>query len=280
MKTCSNCYFGHEGTCNHCAGLPEGATTEISMDFTCDNWKERPEHTFVMGDIHGAHKALLQCLERSGFNKEKDELIVLGDTADGWHEVKQCFDELLTCKHLIYVIGNHDKWFLEWAMTDAQPWVWVSQGGNQTMRSYGNDYRTVPPSHVELLKNANLMYLDEENRLFVHGGINLDRPFDQQKADFVMWDRDLLQRAYKRQRRSPIDPSLKVTEDYKEIFVGHTTTQLYHNATIPLQFCNLWDLDTGAGWSGKLTMMNVDTKQYWQSDHCYELYPDEKGRHG
>lgn len=28
--------------------------------------------TFVMGDIHGAYKALIQCIERSGFDKEKD----------------------------------------------------------------------------------------------------------------------------------------------------------------------------------------------------------------
>ena len=39
--------------------------------------------TFVIGDIHGAYKALLQCFERSGFDYEKDHLIVLGDV---------CFD--------------------------------------------------------------------------------------------------------------------------------------------------------------------------------------------
>ena len=31
----------------------------------------------VMGDIHGAHKALVQCLKRSGFDNEKDTLIQL-----------------------------------------------------------------------------------------------------------------------------------------------------------------------------------------------------------
>lgn len=32
-----------------------------------------------MGDIHGAYKALQQCLERSKFNYENDKLIQLGD---------------------------------------------------------------------------------------------------------------------------------------------------------------------------------------------------------
>ena len=40
--------------------------------------------TFVVGDIHGAHKALVQVLERSGLDRESDTLIVLGDVVDGW----------------------------------------------------------------------------------------------------------------------------------------------------------------------------------------------------
>lgn len=39
---------------------------------------------FVVGDIHGAHKALVQCLERSGFNRDEDFLVSLGDLCDGW----------------------------------------------------------------------------------------------------------------------------------------------------------------------------------------------------
>ena len=42
--------------------------------------------------------------------------------------------------------------------------------------------------------------------------------------------------------------------------------------------CNVWNLDTGGGWLGKLTIMDIDTKQFWQSDFVYELYPEEKGR--
>lgn len=233
--------------------------------------------TFALGDPHGAHKAILQCFERAGFNKEEDELIVLGDVADGWHEVRECFDELLSCKNLIFILGNHDKWLLDWFEYDEQPYIWVSQGGNNSMISYKNDHMNAPQSHKDLLKNANIMYLDEENRLFVHGGINIDLPFEKQKPEFVMWDRDLLQRAYKKQMRAPDKTDLKVTE-YKEVFIGHTTTQLYHNAVDPLHFCELWNLDTGGGWSGKLTIMDVNTKEYWQSDFVHTLYPNVKGR--
>ena len=62
--------------------------------------------TFVIGDIHGSNKALEQCLERSKFDKEKDQLISLGDIADGWSETSECVDTLLSIKNLI-VRGWH-----------------------------------------------------------------------------------------------------------------------------------------------------------------------------
>ena len=72
--------------------------------------------TFTVGDIHGAHKALIQCFDRSGFDRENDRLIVLGDVVDGYPDVKQCFDELLKIKHCDYILGNHDLWALDWAL--------------------------------------------------------------------------------------------------------------------------------------------------------------------
>ena len=50
--------------------------------------------TFAIGDIHGAYKALVQCLERSKFDYDNDRLIVMGDVVDGYPDVKRCFDEL------------------------------------------------------------------------------------------------------------------------------------------------------------------------------------------
>lgn len=49
-------------------------------------YMSRQGNTYVMGDIHGAHKAFIQCLERSNFDYDNDILIQLGDVADGWSE--------------------------------------------------------------------------------------------------------------------------------------------------------------------------------------------------
>ena len=45
-----------------------------------------------------------------------------------------------------------------------------------------------------------------------------------------------------------------------------------------MKAANIWNLDTGAGFEGKLTIMNVDTKEYYQSDKLTTLYTNERGR--
>jgi serine/threonine protein phosphatase 1 len=64
---------------------------------------------------------------------------------------------------------------------------------------------------------------------------------------------------------------------YNEIYIGHTPT-LHYDIEIPMQGCNVWNIDTGAGFHGKLTMLNVNTKAFYQSEFLQKLYPDEKGR--
>jgi len=66
-------------------------------------------------------------------------------------------------------------------------------------------------------------------------------------------------------------------DDFSEIFIGHTSVTNM-GTDKPMNSGGVYNIDTGAGWSGKLTIMNVDTKEYWQSDDVKELYKDERGR--
>jgi len=221
-------------------------------------------NTYVIGDIHGSYKALLQCFERSQFKHEQDHLIVLGDVCDGYPDIKQCIDELLRIKHCEIILGNHDKWTLDWMLYNGKPLIWTSQGGEATLRSYNN---VAPPQdHISFLRKAKT-YIEYNNKLFVHGGFNPNIPIDEQSQYELMWDRNLIELAVKKVHDSPSH----IFGGYTDIFVGHTTTQKY-NSLKPLHFCNVWSLDTGAGWSGKLTMMEIDSKQYWQSDLSSTLY--------
>jgi len=223
--------------------------------------------TLVIGDIHGGFKALLQCIERSKFDFEKDRLIHLGDVCDGWTETKECIEYLMTIPNLINIIGNHDKWTLEW-MTEPQRIEWVTQGGHNTVSSY------IPKSHVEFLKNSHLWYLEEKtNQLFVHGGIDPNKKMEKQDLNTCLWDRDLLFNARAKHNQKPNYQY----GGFADIFVGHTSTKLFKTEE-PTHYCNVWDLDTGGGWAGVLTIMDIETKQWWQSDPVYTLYPDVRGR--
>lgn len=234
----------------------------------------------MIGDIHGAYHALIQCLERSGFDRAHDRLIVLGDVCDGYPDVRLCIDELLAIKHCDYLIGNHDLWALEWATDGTERSVWVNQGGENTILSYGGG--TMPAAHVEFLKAART-WLVSDGSLFVHGGIDPDKSIEAQDAELLVWDRNLVADAWSMARQ---DPGYRFSA-YKKIFVGHTPTQHFtrnqpfsafmpglkmDSGDQPLFLCNVVMMDTGAGWSGKLTVMDVHTQEYWQSDPTPTLY--------
>ncbi len=259
---------------------------------------------FVIGDIHGNFKALKQVLKKSKIDYKKDKLIVLGDTVDGLPQVKQCFNELLKIKNLIYILGNHDEWALDW-YEDAYrneystpETLWTSQGGWATLESYGhNRYDPVfkksedmPKRHKKLLIDSKLYHV-EDDMVFTHGGILETAYLESTDKDVFLWDRGMFEKAC---MVHPVNPDFKFHE-WDKIFIGHTTIQyanrdLYfhkHNkwikgeddeACLPLHVCNVWNLDTGAGWSGKLTIMNIDTEEYWQSDNVKTLYLEVKGR--
>jgi len=224
--------------------------------------------TFVIGDVHGGYKALLQCLKRSNFDYDKDKLICLGDIADGWPDTVECFEELFKIKNLIYVIGNHDVWLLDWLATGARPVIWIMQGGEATLSSYfkNGDPKTWN-KHRDLLNKAPYYYIDDKKRCFVHGGVSQKgTPIEECHNQFLSWDRELWDNRH----------NLKTIKEFKEVYVGHTS--IWNLSKYPANYKNVWFLDTGGGWEGKLTIMNVDTKEFWQSDKVSNLYPGVHGR--
>jgi len=226
---------------------------------------------FVIGDIHGAHRALLQCFARSGFNRESDLLICLGDLCDGWPEVDKVMDELLDLPNLVLLLGNHDQWLLNYFLTGDAPGIWLLQGGDITVGSF---QKGISQAQVTLLKQAKLYYL-LDNFLFVHGGIKPDVPLLNQDAETFLWDRSLVKRALllKDQGREE-----KLTV-YRKVFVGHTPT-INFDETKPINACEICMMDTGAGWpGGVLTILDVDSGIFWSSDVVSDLYSGTKGRY-
>jgi len=240
-----------------------------------------------MGDLHGGYRALLQCLERSSFDHHHDLLIQLGDIADGYPEVYDCVEELLTIKHLIAIKGNHDVWFYDFSTTDFHPYYWT-YGGKGTLISYlnycgkpgryfasGSGFKTalqakdIPQTHKTFFENQQPFYTDQKNRCFLHAGFKRDLPFYDQPKHIYYWDRSLWKDALQCSSDIQQGKEFKMVTTFNEIYIGHTSIQ-----GTPQQAFNIINMDTGAGDVGKLTIMDIDTKEYWQSDPLPDLYTE------
>lgn len=247
--------------------------------------------TLVVGDIHGGYKALMQALERANYDASTDRIIFLGDVADGWPEVNKCLEFIAGTPNKVYILGNHDEWFLDWIVGGGYPEdIWWTQGGAATVQSYFPEAKTpwlaahrrgVPIHHEDVLKNA-VLYHEEtgpkgERRLFVHGGVIPELPLEDHEPHHFVWNTDpwgnrILWNVAQRFHGT----GENVVPEYDEIYIGHTQT--YPTYEVPVLRAGVWNLDQGGGWSGKLSIMDVDTKEFWQSDLVKTLYPDAAGR--
>lgn len=265
----------------------------------------------VIGDIHGSAKALEQVLERCKFDPMVDKLIQIGDVADGWNEVSECVDILLDIKRKasfssmrqdnepVFIRGNHDVWVYDWMMFGMTPSLWTRQGGEATMASYVRTEKLEDRDHKNFWFTQEDYFIDDKNNLFIHAGwaymdhlellhsgMTHRELFHKQAmlpvnagtiAKECHWDRDVLSGA--RSGAVGKNGRFKALEQFNQIFIGHTAISTRDGSPPqPEQSLNLWNVDTGAGWSGCLTIMDVDTHEHWQSDLSKDLYPDVKGR--
>jgi serine/threonine protein phosphatase 1 len=238
--------------------------------------------TFVIGDIHGGLRALNQVLEKSNVT-QNDTLIFLGDYVDGWSESPQVIDFLIglsqkqTC---IFIRGNHDELLLDWLQSNRDNPLWFEHGGQATVLAYANVDETTKQKHIDFLLNLVNYYLDSSNRLFVHAGFtNLNGVNHEYFPKMFYWERTLWEMAVSLDKSMSSEDILypKRLKLYKEIYIGHTPVTRIDKTT-PVQMANVWNIDTGAAFLGPLTILDIDTKEYWQSDALPLLYPEEKGR--
>jgi serine/threonine protein phosphatase 1 len=239
----------------------------------------------VIGDIHGGLKALHQLYERARVTKE-DTLIFLGDYVDGWSESPQVIDflmELNKTNECIFIRGNHDELLLDWMLNDNKnidEGMWYKHGGEATVLAYSVVTNEKKHIHMEFLRQLKDYYLDDKNRLFIHAGFTNMNGIDHEYFPRMFyWDRSLWETALALDPFMPKD-SLYYPRRltlYDEIYIGHTPVTKI-DETVPINKACIWNIDTGAAFLGPLTILDVDTKEYWQSEPLRELYGNEKGR--
>lgn len=216
---------------------------------------------FVIGDIHSHYDEMMELFKVVQFDFENDLLISLGDLVDRGPKPIEVIEKLMTVKNFIHILGNHDEWCFQYLSNNEALDYWEIQGGLTTLEAYAK-HPEYKKKHRAFFGKARLYHIDDENRLFVHGGFNPEIPFEKQrdKKDVLIWDRSLIRTAQKYEQNN------KTIQDFSEIFVGHTPTQLI-GENKPKKFSNIWMIDTGVYLSGKLTIMNIETREFWQSSN-------------
>lgn len=242
----------------------------------------RNARTLVIGDIHSGLKALEQVLEEVSVTRD-DTLIFLGDYIDGWSEAVETVDFLLALDNThncIFLRGNHDALCYEWLTDAADNPLWFKHGGEATVNSYKKTYGETKTKHIQFYEGLRDYYLDDKNRLYLHAGFtNLKGVEHEYSSITFYWDRTLWELVLS------LDPALKTTDayypkrlsHYSEIYIGHTPVTRIGKTT-PINAANVWNIDTGAAFKGPLIIMDVDSKEYWQSRPVHTFYPNEQGR--
>lgn len=228
--------------------------------------KKNKQRIFTLGDIHGELNKLKSCLEKVSFDYDNDVLIQLGDIVDRGPDSYGCVEELLKIKNLIAIQGNHDEVWFNYFANDQLNYLW-KEGGLQTYESYKKAGKE-PMVHFDFFNSQLKYYIDDERRYFVHGGFNRHHAIDEQpNATVYTWDRDLWMAALSYESMRDNKHSFKIYGKPKEIFIGHTPTT-YWDIITPMKAANIYNIDTGCGKdpNAPLTIMDIETKEFWQSD--------------
>jgi serine/threonine protein phosphatase 1 len=205
----------------------------------------------AIGDIHGHAKALSDLVGLIDV-QPSDTLVTLGDYVDCGPDAKNVLNQLIELQkrcNFIALMGNHEEMMLgAWEGRDNFEF-WMQFGGDATLKSYGSAQamNLIPHRHGDFLKNLKL-YHETEHHFFIHANYFPNRPIDRQDRQTALWrpltGRDIPGRHYSQ----------------KVAIVGHTPTT---NRAI-LDLGHLKCIDTGCGYGGLLTALDVMTGKVWQ----------------
>lgn len=240
------------------------------------------KRTLVIGDVHSGLKALKQVLKKAAVTQE-DKLIFLGDYVDGWSQAVETVDFLIqlgSTHNCVFIRGNHDELCLEWLLKGKDNPLWLQHGGGATLASYEKVDEATKNKHIRFYQGLHNYHIDSENRLFLHAGFTNLKGVDYEYfTQTFYWDRTLWELAQSLHPKMQTDDLYypKRLTHYEEIFIGHTPISKTGVAE-PKRAANVWNIDTGAAFKGPLSILDVDSKEIWQSDPVHIFYPNEQGR--
>jgi serine/threonine protein phosphatase 1 len=212
---------------------------------------------YAVGDVHGRadllanlHKRIVKDAEK--VSESRRVIVYLGDYVDRGPDSAGVIDHLIDSRlpdfEQVFLMGNHEEFFLQFLDDPTVGAHWVSNGGDATLSSYGVETgdgneadmtalceqlrQNMPKKHLAFLEELAVTHR-EGDYLFVHAGIRPGVPLERQSDEDLLWIRE---------------PFLDAADAREFIVVhGHTPVKA------PEVHDNRIAVDTGAVWSGRLT---------------------------
>jgi serine/threonine protein phosphatase 1 len=219
---------------------------------------------YAVGDIHGRADLLEALLEQITADAERHpeaakRLIYLGDYVDRGPASSAVIDLVLQDGppgiEVVALMGNHEEMMLRFLEDIAVGRIWMMNGGDATLRSYGVEAPSMfagtallrhaqqhfaerlPARHRSFLEGLQISHT-EGDYLFVHAGVRPGVPLDRQLTEDLLWIRDEF---------------LESDRDFGKVVVHG------HSITLDPEFrANRIGIDTGAYRSGQLTCLVLE----------------------
>lgn len=215
---------------------------------------------FAISDIHGCSKTLDALLEKISLN-HADELYLLGDYIDRGPDSKGVIDLILGMRQDGYkvhcLMGNHEEMFLQMVQASPETPLDFYPGLVETLDSYGcNHPRDIPEEHLEFIYALDY-YLEIDEFLLVHGGLNFsaDDPLKDHHA--MLWARNWYNKVDKKWLAQRI------------ILHGHTPTKIDDILRMYASMKDLSALTLDSGCVYEKTGMNQLTAFDMTNRHLY-----------
>jgi serine/threonine protein phosphatase 1 len=222
---------------------------------------------YAIGDVHGCMDQLKRAEDKIATDIEvsgqQGPVVLLGDYVDRGGASSQVIDHLARPSELglkrVALCGHHDELFLKFLQAPDRHLDWLALGGEQTLMSYGIDIHhvglrqrgrngklrdilaeAIPEHHREFLEKLPIN-LKIGQYLFVHAGIRPGVALERQTDEDMMWIREPFL------AEGPRLPLM--------VIHGHTPKPVPDLGTGRI------GIDTGAFYTGKLTVLKIDGGQ-------------------
>jgi serine/threonine protein phosphatase 1 len=213
------------------------------------------ERIIAIGDVHGCLKTLKALWKKLEPHKDVPHVFI-GDYIDRGPDSKGVVDYLLEIKderNCIFLRGNHEQMLLD-ALEQGDSYNWMLNGGETTLKSYGEDVlvRDIPEEHIRFYRNTKLFH-ETSDFFFVHAGAPPHKTLEESKDDsraqqFFLWGRDHL--------------NVFETPWEKTVVFGHTPRPF------PIKKKKMIGIDTGCVYNkigyGKLTAVLLPDMKFIQ----------------